>query len=98
MPTFSSFTSGRSYPVGGLINIGFSITLITKIASVTITVAEMASFSAPTIQDNPTGWGPCSMPEIFKDMPYQPFAKGDRLGKVADWTGATYQDRRYTNK
>jgi len=38
------------------------------------------------------------MPEIFKDMPYQPFAKGDRLGKVADWTGATYQDRRYTNK
>jgi len=58
----------------------------------------MASFSVPTIQDNPTGWGPCSMPDIFKDMPYQPFAKGDRLGKVADWTGATYQDRRYTNK
>jgi len=72
--------------------------LITKIASVIIAVAKMASFSAPTIQDNPTGWGPCSMPEIFKDMPYQPFAKGDRLGKVADWTGATYQDRRYTNK
>ncbi|NIG60285.1 eukaryotic translation initiation factor 3 subunit D [Pontoporia blainvillei] len=31
-------------------------------------------------------------------MPYQPFSKGDRLGKVADWTGATYQDKRYTNK
>jgi len=58
----------------------------------------MASFSVPTIQDNPTGWGPCALPDIFKDMPYQPFAKGDRLGKVADWTGATYQDRRYTNK
>jgi len=34
----------------------------------------------------------------FKDMPYQPFSKSDRLGKVSDWTGATYQDRRHMNK
>lgn len=52
----------------------------------------------PVIQDNPSGWGPCAVPEQFRDMPYQPFSKGDRLGKVADWTGATYQDKRYTNK
>uniref|UniRef100_A0A3P9HEB7 Eukaryotic translation initiation factor 3, subunit D n=1 Tax=Oryzias latipes TaxID=8090 RepID=A0A3P9HEB7_ORYLA len=58
----------------------------------------MAKFQAPVIQDNPSGWGPCAVPEKFKDMPYQPFSKGDRLGKVADWTGATYQDKRYTNK
>uniref|UniRef100_A0A6Q2Y1P5 Eukaryotic translation initiation factor 3 subunit D n=1 Tax=Esox lucius TaxID=8010 RepID=A0A6Q2Y1P5_ESOLU len=58
----------------------------------------MAKFHAPEIQDNPDGWGPCAVPEKFKDMPYQPFSKGDRLGKVADWTGATYQDKRYTNK
>ena len=32
------------------------------------------------------------------DMPYQPFSKADRIGKVADWTGNTYQDRRHTNK
>uniref|UniRef100_A0A8C9AL89 Eukaryotic translation initiation factor 3 subunit D n=1 Tax=Prolemur simus TaxID=1328070 RepID=A0A8C9AL89_PROSS len=38
------------------------------------------------------------MTSQFRDMPYQPFSKGDRLGKVADWTGATYQDKRYTNK
>jgi translation initiation factor 3 subunit D len=31
-------------------------------------------------------------------MPYQPFSKADRIGKVADWTGNTYQDRRHTNK
>ncbi|KAK7829223.1 hypothetical protein U0070_012694 [Myodes glareolus] len=31
-------------------------------------------------------------------MPYQPFSKGDRLGKAADWTGATYQDKRHTSK
>lgn len=42
----------------------------------------MAKFHAPVIQDNPSGWGPCAVPEKFRDMPYQPFSKGDRLGKV----------------
>ncbi|XP_023211429.1 eukaryotic translation initiation factor 3 subunit D-like, partial [Centruroides sculpturatus] len=55
-------------------------------------------FVPPVIEDNPSGWGPCSVPEQYKKMPYQPFSKSDRLGKVADWTGATYQDRRYANK
>jgi len=50
------------------------------------------------ISDNPTGWGPSTIPAQFKDMPYQPFSKSDRLGKVSDWTGATYQDRRYMTK
>ncbi len=35
------------------------------------------------IQENPTGWGPNTIPEQYKDMPYQPFSKGDRLGKVS---------------
>lgn len=43
---------------------------------------EMPHFIPPYIQDNTTGWGPCDMPDQFKDMPYQPFSKGDRLGKV----------------
>jgi len=58
----------------------------------------MARFEPPVIQDNPTGWGPNTIPAQFKDMPYQPFSKSDRLGKVSDWTGNTYQDRRYTAK
>jgi hypothetical protein len=37
---------------------------------------------SPQIQDNPDGWGPCSVPTAFKDIPYQPFSKGDRIGKV----------------
>lgn len=59
---------------------------------------EVPHFKAPVIQDNVTGWGPCDMPEQFKDMPYQPFSKGDRLGKISDWTGAAFQDKKYTNK
>lgn len=42
----------------------------------------LPEFKAPVIQDNVNGWGPCDMPEQFRDMPYQPFSKGDRLGKV----------------
>ncbi|XP_059475944.1 eukaryotic translation initiation factor 3 subunit D isoform X1 [Neocloeon triangulifer] len=59
---------------------------------------EVPKFNAPVIQDNPTGWGPCEMPDQFRNMPYQPFSKGDRLGKISDWTGAAFQDKKYTNK
>ncbi|KAI4457005.1 eukaryotic translation initiation factor 3 subunit 7 [Holotrichia oblita] len=31
-------------------------------------------------------------------MPYQPFSKGDRLGKISDWTGAAFQDKKYASK
>ncbi|XP_014671449.1 PREDICTED: eukaryotic translation initiation factor 3 subunit D-like [Priapulus caudatus] len=57
-----------------------------------------AKFIPPKIQDNPSGWGPCAVPDQFKDMPYQPFYKADRLGKASDWTGSTYTDKRYTNR
>jgi len=57
-----------------------------------------ARFVTPEIKDNPNGWGPNTIPAHFKDMPYQPFSKSDRLGKISDWTGNTYQDRRYMNK
>ena len=46
-------------------------------------MSTMAHFISPAIQENPGGWGPCSVPEQYKDMPYQPFSKGDRLGKVS---------------
>ena len=44
-----------------------------------------AKFEVPKIQDNPNGWGPCDTPEQFKDLPYLPFSKGDRLGKVSSY-------------
>ena len=41
-----------------------------------------AHFIPPVIEDNHDGWGPCAVPNAFKDIPYQPFSKGDRIGKV----------------
>lgn len=50
----------------------------------------MASFSLPPITDNPDGsWGPSSsnMPAEykFKEIPYAPYSKSDKLGRFADW-------------
>eukprot|EP00048_Salpingoeca_helianthica_P015433 m.226756 g.226756 ORF g.226756 m.226756 type:complete len:538 (-) comp17028_c0_seq1:135-1748(-) len=61
--------------------------------------ASVPGFSLPKIFDNPSGWGPTVVPEQFKDTPYQPYSKSDRLGKAADaFTGATFQARRGGNK
>jgi hypothetical protein len=48
-------------------------------------------YAVPEIQDNPEGWGPCSVPDHLKDVPFAPFSKGDKLGKAADWTQQAYQ-------
>ena len=50
----------------------------------------MVSFSLPPINDNPDGsWGPSSsnMPSEYKfrEIPYAPYSKSDKLGKFADW-------------
>ena len=58
----------------------------------------MASFSLPTIHDNPDGsWGPSSsnLPETFKfkDIPYAPYSKSDKLGRFADWNDISGDNR-----
>ncbi|KAJ7055016.1 eukaryotic translation initiation factor 3 subunit D [Mycena amicta] len=54
----------------------------------------MASFSLPPIHDNPDGgWGPSTsnLPEQFKfkEIPYAPYSKSDKLGRFADWNDST---------
>jgi translation initiation factor 3 subunit D len=59
----------------------------------------MSSFTLPPIYDNPDGgWGPSTstnFPEEFKfkDIPYAPFAKSDKLGRVADWNDLSTDNR-----
>ena len=58
----------------------------------------MASFSLPLIHDNPDGsWGPSSsnLPETFKfkDIPYAPYSKSDKLGRFADWNDISGDNR-----
>ncbi|TFK94252.1 translation initiation factor eIF-3 subunit D [Polyporus arcularius HHB13444] len=61
----------------------------------------MSSFSLPQINDNPDGgWGPSSssVPAQFKfkDIPYAPYSKSDKLGRFADWNDIS-GDNRPTN-
>ncbi|KAJ6460729.1 eukaryotic translation initiation factor 3 subunit D [Mycena vitilis] len=58
----------------------------------------MASFTLPPINDNPEGgWGPSSsnLPDQFKfkDIPYAPYSKSDKLGRFADWNDSTTDNR-----
>ncbi|EDS41530.1 eukaryotic translation initiation factor 3 subunit 7 [Culex quinquefasciatus] len=59
---------------------------------------ESVVFDAPQLQFNEEGWGPCELPDAFRDIPYQPFSKSDRLGKISDWTGTAQTDKKYSNK
>jgi translation initiation factor 3 subunit D len=48
----------------------------------------------PQIDDNEDGWGPSTIPDKFKDIPYySPYNKGDKLGKAADWQQQNYQGK-----
>ncbi|KAL5258316.1 hypothetical protein ACHWQZ_G008970 [Mnemiopsis leidyi] len=57
---------------------------------------EKPEFVTPGVVNNPEGWGPISIPEQFRDIPYQPFSKSDNLGQITDWTG-NLLERRYKN-
>ncbi|XP_055300380.1 eukaryotic translation initiation factor 3 subunit D [Sitodiplosis mosellana] len=62
------------------------------------TDAGSGLFSMPTLQYNEEGWGPHEISEDFRVMPYQPFSKSDRIGKVSDWTGTAQMDKKFPNK
>ena len=47
-----------------------------------MTEAEKPDFATPGVVNNPVGWGPISIPEKYRDIPYQPFSKSDNLGQV----------------
>ncbi|CAD6577232.1 MAG: hypothetical protein TREMPRED_001890 [Tremellales sp. Tagirdzhanova-0007] len=45
-------------------------------------------FTLPVIHDNQDGsWGPSTstLPAQFKDIPYAPFSKSDKITRIADW-------------
>lgn len=59
--------------------------------------ADYADFEMPSLQCNEEGWGPSELAVSFRDMPYQPFSKSDRMGKISDWTGNAFNDKKFTN-
>ena len=81
LPFFSGLKSAREFASRG--GRGRSSAFNTAFSSL---VYGTMDFPCPIISDNIHGWGPTKPPEIFSDVPYAPFSKGDKLGKVADFT------------
>ncbi|KAJ3410470.1 Eukaryotic translation initiation factor 3 subunit D [Chytridiales sp. JEL 0842] len=52
----------------------------------TSTSEDKPVFNLPAIEDNPNGWGPSKIPHSLTQIPYAPFSKSDRIGKIADWS------------
>ena len=50
--------------------------------------SRMVGFKLPDVEDNTEGWGPVSVPKQFADVPFMPFGKGERLGRIAEFGSA----------
>ncbi|WFD22469.1 hypothetical protein MEQU1_001141 [Malassezia equina] len=64
----------------------------------------MATFSLPRVASSSDAWGPpagasaaLALPEEFHQIPFTPFSKSERIGRIADWnTGGAAADDRAT--
>ncbi|KAF9170366.1 hypothetical protein BGX21_009114 [Mortierella sp. AD011] len=57
----------------------------------------MSAFKLPNVSDSQSGWGPVGLSAQFRDIPYAPYSKADKLGRIADWSapeGAQGKDNR----
>jgi translation initiation factor 3 subunit D len=45
----------------------------------------MPGFVLPPVEENAEGWGPTTVPEQFDGVPFMPYSKGERLGRIADF-------------
>ena len=43
------------------------------------------NFSLEEIEDNANGFGPSNLPKILNSLPFAPYSKSDRIGKIADF-------------
>ncbi|KAF9306617.1 hypothetical protein BGZ74_004779 [Mortierella antarctica] len=46
----------------------------------------MSAFTLPSVTDSKSGWGPVGLSAQFRDIPYAPYSKADKLGRIADWS------------
>ena len=50
-----------------------------------------AVFQVPEVENNEEGWGPLAVPDHLAEVPYAPYGKGDKVGKISDFTQAGKQ-------
>lgn len=45
----------------------------------------MVGIDVSQVEDNKEGWGPTGIPEKFSSVPFLPYGKGERLGRIAEF-------------
>ena len=45
-----------------------------------------ANFKVPAVEDNADGWGPTTVPEQLEGIPYAPYTKSEKIGRISDFT------------
>lgn len=63
-----------------------------------MTTENLPSFKLPELIDNEAGWGPSDVPENINNIPFAPFNKADRLGRISDWTQSGNNNNRNNNR
>ncbi|KAI7845745.1 hypothetical protein COHA_000661 [Chlorella ohadii] len=60
------------------------------------------AFVLPEVEENADSWGPQTVPPQFDGVPFMPFQKGERLGRIADFGQMAgrgmFADRRYRDR
>lgn len=52
-------------------------------------------FSLPDVKGNTAGWGPVEGPAEMQEVPFAPYDKTNKLGRVSDWISTRfYQNNR----
>eukprot|EP00823_Brevimastigomonas_motovehiculus_P004445 TRINITY_DN2948_c1_g1_i1.p1 TRINITY_DN2948_c1_g1~~TRINITY_DN2948_c1_g1_i1.p1 ORF type:complete len:647 (+),score=226.68 TRINITY_DN2948_c1_g1_i1:85-1941(+) len=66
----------------------------TSTAFVTSSTYKPLVFELTQLYDNPSGWGPNLNQPSLQGVPFAPFSKNDRLGRISDWSRPTFQQNR----
>lgn len=46
------------------------------------------------VEDNREGWGPCEIPDKLTSVPFLPYGKGERLGRIAEFGYSNMRNNR----
>ena len=51
-------------------------------------------YELPTFAVNENGWGPSTVPDDYKDLPYSFFSRDENLGMIMDLTQVAFSQNR----
>jgi hypothetical protein len=64
-------------------------------APIVMTLSELSALIAALPESPDVSWGPpATIESALNDVPYAPYSKGDKLGRMADWSAESGKDGR----